>query len=107
MWDSPFTTSQIELLQKLGVRVIQPMEKKLACGDIGRGAMADVVTIDRVIKDTWRQKQSEGYQQSNESSLLTATPLLQQTASRGCYPPTNSTAATSTSNNGIAFAKFV
>lgn len=40
MWDSPFTTQHLQALQGLGVRVVPPVSKKLACGDVGTGAMA-------------------------------------------------------------------
>ena len=40
MWDSPFTTRHLEQLEALGVTVVDPVSKKLACGDVGNGAMA-------------------------------------------------------------------
>lgn len=40
MWDSPFTSSHLGTLEELGAIVIPPVSKKLACGDIGNGAMA-------------------------------------------------------------------
>ncbi|KAK9805539.1 hypothetical protein WJX72_003945 [[Myrmecia] bisecta] len=40
MWESPFTTQHINVLTTLGVKVIPPVSKKLACGDVGGGAMA-------------------------------------------------------------------
>ena len=52
MWVDPITTEQIEALirryQKL--RLIEPIEKKLACGDIGQGALANIDTIIEAIK---------------------------------------------------------
>lgn len=46
MWSHPITQQQIIVLQEeLGVNVIMPVEKTLACGDTGVGAMADVKTI--------------------------------------------------------------
>ena len=45
MWDSPFTSEHLGKLGKLGVRVIPPVSKALACGDIGTGAMASPVDI--------------------------------------------------------------
>ena len=38
--DSPFTTRQLALLGDLGVTVIDPVEKRLACGDVGKGGLA-------------------------------------------------------------------
>jgi phosphopantothenoylcysteine synthetase/decarboxylase len=34
-------------LRKLGVKFIEPKEGKLACGDVGKGALADV---DEIVK---------------------------------------------------------
>lgn len=50
MWSHPITQQQLIVLQEeLGVNVIMPVEKTLACGDTGVGAMADIKTIvDRI-----------------------------------------------------------
>jgi phosphopantothenoylcysteine decarboxylase len=45
MWESPFTAQHLASIQQLGVTVIDPVSKKLACGDIGQGAMAAPETI--------------------------------------------------------------
>jgi phosphopantothenoylcysteine decarboxylase len=45
MWESPFTAQHLASLQQLGVTVIDPVSKKLACGDVGAGAMAAPETI--------------------------------------------------------------
>ncbi|CAG8554078.1 1717_t:CDS:2 [Dentiscutata erythropus] len=46
MWDHPFTSTHLRVLsEQLGFQVIPPISKKLACGDLGVGAMADVITI--------------------------------------------------------------
>lgn len=45
MWDSPFTGRQLEVLTSLGAAVIPPISKRLACGDVGNGALAAVDTI--------------------------------------------------------------
>lgn len=45
MWSSPFTSQHLSVLTGLGVQVIDPVEKTLACGDVGQGAMAHVPTI--------------------------------------------------------------
>lgn len=45
MWDSPFTSEHLGKLEKVGVKVIPPVSKALACGDIGTGAMASPVDI--------------------------------------------------------------
>jgi len=45
MWQSPLTAPQIDTLRRLGVRVVEPVAKVLACGDEGVGAMAAPDTI--------------------------------------------------------------
>ena len=40
MWDSPFTRRHLDQLEALGVTVVDPVVKTLACGDTGNGAMA-------------------------------------------------------------------
>ena len=45
MWDSPFTSEHLKKLGQLGVKVISPTSKTLACGDTGNGAMASVHDI--------------------------------------------------------------
>jgi phosphopantothenoylcysteine decarboxylase/phosphopantothenoylcysteine decarboxylase/phosphopantothenate--cysteine ligase len=45
MYENPITQGNIEKLVSLGYRFIEPKESLLACGDLGRGALADVETI--------------------------------------------------------------
>ncbi|KAI8468368.1 MAG: flavoprotein [Monoraphidium minutum] len=40
MWESPFTAQHLAVLEALGARTIPPVGKRLACGDVGLGAMA-------------------------------------------------------------------
>ena len=58
MWDSPFTQKHLETLVELGggtmdnqkrVQIIGPVEKTLACGDVGNGAMASPTDIARLV----------------------------------------------------------
>ncbi|KAF2197710.1 flavo protein [Delitschia confertaspora ATCC 74209] len=58
MWKQPITRKHIEVLEgEWGVKnggwfeVLQPMEKELACGDVGGGAMKDWREIVGVIED--------------------------------------------------------
>ncbi|CAO3620226.1 unnamed protein product [Mucor fragilis] len=42
MWHHPFTAKHLEVLENvLHYKIIQPISKKLACGDTGIGAMAE------------------------------------------------------------------
>ncbi|MDR1573133.1 MAG: phosphopantothenoylcysteine decarboxylase [Clostridiales Family XIII bacterium] len=45
MYENPVTQGNIEKLQSLGYRFIEPRESLLACGDLGKGALAEVETI--------------------------------------------------------------
>ena len=60
MWESPFTQKHLETLVELGggtmddqkrVQIIGPVEKTLACGDVGNGAMASPEDIARLVAD--------------------------------------------------------
>ncbi|KAF3777133.1 putative phosphopantothenoylcysteine decarboxylase [Nymphaea thermarum] len=50
MWNSPFTQKHLDLVSELGVSVIPPITKKLACGDYGNGAMAEPHLIDSTVR---------------------------------------------------------
>ncbi|XP_027199166.2 phosphopantothenoylcysteine decarboxylase [Dermatophagoides pteronyssinus] len=45
MWNHPITEKCIKVLKELGYIQIGPISKKLACGDYGMGAMAEVDQI--------------------------------------------------------------
>ena len=45
MYENPVTQKNIRLLHDLGFHFIEPREARLACGDLGRGALADVDVI--------------------------------------------------------------
>jgi phosphopantothenoylcysteine synthetase/decarboxylase len=45
MWESPFTEQHLGVLRRLGATVVPPVSKKLACGDVGQGAMATPESI--------------------------------------------------------------
>jgi phosphopantothenoylcysteine decarboxylase/phosphopantothenoylcysteine decarboxylase/phosphopantothenate--cysteine ligase len=45
MYESPATQANIQTLTNRGVRVVEPREAVLACGDLGRGALASVDII--------------------------------------------------------------
>ncbi|KAG2387757.1 hypothetical protein C9374_001351 [Naegleria lovaniensis] len=51
MWEHPFTSRQLSILEnELGVYIIEPVSKLLACGDVGNGALTTVETIVEQIK---------------------------------------------------------
>jgi len=53
MWRHPVTKEQLRVLEKEWewVHVLRPVEKPLACGDVGEGAMIEWVEVVRVVKD--------------------------------------------------------
>lgn len=49
MYENPIVQDNIEKLKARGYFIIEPKESMLACGDLGKGAMADVsVIMDRI-----------------------------------------------------------
>jgi phosphopantothenoylcysteine decarboxylase len=57
MWENAPTAKQVRLLTRWGATIIEPIEKKLACNDIGMGAMAEVEDITQTI-DSYLQQRS-------------------------------------------------
>ena len=51
MWENPVTGGNIAVLKTRGAVIIEPRESRLACGDLGKGAMADVAEIVRVVRE--------------------------------------------------------
>ncbi|KAL6181806.1 hypothetical protein ACLB2K_048455 [Fragaria x ananassa] len=45
MWKNPFTERHLMSIDELGVSLIPPVSKRLACGDYGNGAMAEPSVI--------------------------------------------------------------
>lgn len=52
MYDHPATQANMERLKSYGYREIEPKSAVLACGDIGRGALADLDIIIKYIEET-------------------------------------------------------
>lgn len=51
MYDHPATQANLKTLENYGYTIISPKDSLLACGDTGRGALADLKTILQEIKD--------------------------------------------------------
>lgn len=51
MWNNQPTGEQIDKLKSWGAMVLEPIVKKLACDDIGIGAMAEVDVIAQFVKE--------------------------------------------------------
>ena len=45
MWEQKITQDHTAVLKRRGIRIIEPVVKRLACGDHGKGAMASVSEI--------------------------------------------------------------
>jgi len=68
MWENPIVQKNVSELKKLGYRFIEPGVGDLACGDVGRGRMAEPEEIVRqVIELLSKQKDLQG-----RSILVTA-----------------------------------
>ena len=50
LYENPIVQDNIEKLRSYGYRFIEPKESLLACGDLGKGALADVDTIVEIIE---------------------------------------------------------
>ena len=53
MWNHPVTRGQLDGIKGWGfdVLIVEPVEKVLACGDFGRGAMQSVEEIVKIVKE--------------------------------------------------------
>ena len=51
MYDHPATQANLKTIENYGYTIISPRNSLLACGDTGRGALADLETILKEIKD--------------------------------------------------------
>ncbi|KAJ3298117.1 hypothetical protein HDU79_000519 [Rhizoclosmatium sp. JEL0117] len=57
MWNHPFTSKHLALVESdLGYKVIPPISKLLACGDLGMGAMAEIGTIVEHITEVMKKE---------------------------------------------------
>ena len=50
MYENPIVRENLEKLKKYGFEIIEPKEARLACGDLGKGALADVETIIKTVE---------------------------------------------------------
>ena len=51
MYENPVTQRNISVLKQLGYDFVEPREARLACGTVGRGALADNETILGIVRD--------------------------------------------------------
>jgi phosphopantothenoylcysteine decarboxylase/phosphopantothenoylcysteine decarboxylase/phosphopantothenate--cysteine ligase len=50
MYENPITQDNIKKLSAYGYHFIEPREARLACGDLGRGALAEVDVIIAAVR---------------------------------------------------------
>ncbi|GMH01197.1 hypothetical protein Nepgr_003036 [Nepenthes gracilis] len=50
MWNNPFTEKHLMSIDELGISLIPPVTKRLACGDYGNGAMAEPSLIHSTVR---------------------------------------------------------
>jgi phosphopantothenoylcysteine decarboxylase len=53
MWDHPVTKPALDILRSWGWRTIDPVAKKLACNDVGTGALSPVDQIIQAVHDNF------------------------------------------------------
>ena len=60
MYEHPLTDKQLRIMKDdLGVLIVPPEEKTLACGDVGVGAMRNVQDIARIVVDALQGSYSD------------------------------------------------
>ena len=57
MFNHPITEVQLETVATFGISIIPPVAKKLMCGDIGVGAMAELPTILECVQEALSSKE--------------------------------------------------
>ncbi|KAJ6823174.1 phosphopantothenoylcysteine decarboxylase-like isoform X1 [Iris pallida] len=60
MWNNPFTKRHLDTINDLGISLIPPITKRLACGDFGNGAMAEPSEIDTTVRLSFNPEQVNG-----------------------------------------------
>ncbi|WOL11702.1 phosphopantothenoylcysteine decarboxylase [Canna indica] len=54
MWNNPFTKRHLDGISELGVHLIPPIAKRLACGDYGNGAMAEPSVVYTTVRLSYK-----------------------------------------------------
>lgn len=60
MWNNPFTKRHLDTINDLGISLIPPITKRLACGDFGNGAMAEPSEIYTTVRLSFNPEQANG-----------------------------------------------
>lgn len=76
MYESPAVQHNLRLLRERGVRIVEPGEGLLACGDVGRGKLAPVDDIEAVIVHELYRRNREYALFEGRKVLVTAGPTI-------------------------------
>ena len=60
MWNNPFTDKHLKSIDELGISLIPPVTKQLACGDYGNGAMAEPSLIFSTVRISLESESKSG-----------------------------------------------
>ncbi|XP_009627629.1 probable phosphopantothenoylcysteine decarboxylase [Nicotiana tomentosiformis] len=60
MWNNPFTERHLMIIDELGISLIPPVPKRLACGDYGNGAMAEPSLIFSTVRHCLHSRSQSG-----------------------------------------------
>ncbi|MBP7072450.1 MAG: bifunctional phosphopantothenoylcysteine decarboxylase/phosphopantothenate--cysteine ligase CoaBC [Clostridia bacterium] len=95
MYENPVLQRNIKLLSELGYIMIPPAEGRLACGDVGKGKMAEPAVIEKTIVDLLNPRQD----MAGRTVLVTAGPT------REAIDPVRFISNNSTGKMGYAIAR--
>jgi len=95
MYENPVLQRNIKLLSELGYIMIPPTEGRLACGDVGKGKMAEPAVIEKSIIDLL----NPGQDMAGKTVLVTAGPT------REAIDPVRFISNNSTGKMGYAIAR--
>jgi len=95
MYENPVLQRNIKILSELGYIMIPPAEGRLACGDVGKGKMAEPAVIEKSIIDLLNPRQD----MAGRTVLVTAGPT------REAIDPVRFISNNSTGKMGYAIAR--
>lgn len=73
MYENPLTQRNIAILKEVGMQIVEPESGYLACGDIGKGKLADIAIIEDAIEMALCKDKSL----QDKHVLITAGPTLE------------------------------
>mmetsp|Transcript_89110 Transcript_89110/g.195200 ORF Transcript_89110/g.195200 Transcript_89110/m.195200 type:complete len:344 (+) Transcript_89110:205-1236(+) len=71
MWEHPITNQHIRKLEWWGASIVEPVSKKLACGDVGSGALATVQDIVSAVKTAVEKRYGHGNPNGSHGKMRT------------------------------------